>query len=82
VGVYPPLLMETFVDPARFHGTVYRAANWTCLGLNQGFCCTREGYSAHAESPELVFIRPVQRDALAQFARSILDQYYAENAVV
>ena len=22
------LLVETFVDPVRFHGTVYQAANW------------------------------------------------------
>ena len=28
----PLLLLETFVDPARYHGTVYRAANWLCLG--------------------------------------------------
>ena len=28
------LLLETFVDP-RFHGTVYRAANWLYLGLTE-----------------------------------------------
>ena len=27
---HPLVLLETFVDPARFHGTVYRAANWLC----------------------------------------------------
>ncbi len=26
--VGPLLLLETFVDPRRFHGTPYRAANW------------------------------------------------------
>lgn len=72
----PLLLMETFVDPALFHGTVYRAANWACLGLTQGFRRTREGYSASAESPKLVFIRPLQRDARAQLSRSILDPIY------
>jgi hypothetical protein len=25
---YPLWLLETFVDPSRFHGTIYRAANW------------------------------------------------------
>jgi hypothetical protein len=25
---YPLLLLETFVDPRHFHGTLYRAANW------------------------------------------------------
>ena len=29
-------LLETFVDPERFHGTCYRAANWIRLGLTTG----------------------------------------------
>jgi len=74
------LLLETFVDPARFHGTVYRAANWTCLGLTQGFRRTRDGYSADAPSPKLAFILPVQRDARAQLSRSILDPIYRTGA--
>jgi len=28
--------LETFVDPERFRGTCYRAANWTMLGLTTG----------------------------------------------
>jgi len=28
--------LETFVDPERFHGTCYRAANWIRLGLTTG----------------------------------------------
>jgi len=28
--------LETFVDPQRFAGTCYRAANWVCLGLTTG----------------------------------------------
>lgn len=76
----PLLLLETFVDPARFHGTVYRAANWACLGLTRGFCRTREGYSADAPSPKLVFTLPLQRDARAQLSRSILDPIYRTGA--
>jgi hypothetical protein len=29
---YTPLLVETFVDPSRFAGTCYRAANWVHVG--------------------------------------------------
>jgi Domain of unknown function (DUF4338) len=32
VYAHPIHLLETFVDPARFQGTCYRAANWQCLG--------------------------------------------------
>jgi len=76
----PLLLLETFVDPARFHGTVYRAANWTCLGRTRGYSRTREGYSAEAPSPKLVFIFPVQRDARMLLSRPILDPIYRTGA--
>ncbi len=33
---HPLHLLETFVDPARFRGTCYRAANWTVLGRTSG----------------------------------------------
>jgi len=33
---YHPVLMETFVDPARYRGTCYRAANWLVLGRTTG----------------------------------------------
>lgn len=33
---HPIYYLETFVDPARFRGTCYRAANWACLGLTKG----------------------------------------------
>jgi len=33
---HPVLYLETFIDPARFRGTCYRAANWVSLGLTTG----------------------------------------------
>jgi hypothetical protein len=33
---HPLHYLETFVDPARFRGTCYRAANWIVLGLTTG----------------------------------------------
>ena len=33
---HPIHLVETFVDPARFQGTCYRAANWTFVGNTTG----------------------------------------------
>lgn len=70
------LLLETFVDPTRFHGTVYRAANWHCVGQTQGFRRTRAGYNADDNSPKLVFVRPLQADAQVQLSRPILDPLY------
>jgi hypothetical protein len=33
---HPVYYLETFIDPARFRGTCYRAANWITLGLTTG----------------------------------------------
>lgn len=33
---HPVYLLETFIDPARFSGTCYRAANWIDLGQTTG----------------------------------------------
>ncbi|EAR22101.1 Druantia anti-phage system protein DruA [Nitrococcus mobilis] len=57
------LLLETFVDPCRFHGGVYRAANWLELGLTRGFGRIRGGYSNTPERPKRVFVYPLQCNA-------------------
>jgi hypothetical protein len=33
---HPIYFLETFVDPERFRGTCYRAANWVLLGQTTG----------------------------------------------
>jgi hypothetical protein len=33
---HPIYFLETFIDPARFRGTCYRAANWRVLGRTTG----------------------------------------------
>ena len=50
------LLAETFVDPARFAGTCYRAANWTEIGVTAGFGRARGGGIGY----------PLRRDARQQ----------------
>ena len=73
---HPVVLLETFVDPARFHGTVYRAANWLYLGETKGFRQTRQGYSATAQSPKMIFVKPLKADARAILSRSIIAAAY------
>ena len=55
---HPLFLLETFVDVQRFHGGVYRAANWM------------EGYSAQADAPKRVFVRLLCRDTRAQLTNA------------
>ena len=77
---HPLLLLETFVDPQRFHGGVYRAANWIELGLTQGYRRTREGYSKQADAPKRVFVRPVCRDPQTQLTHPDHDHFQLSGA--
>ena len=43
---HPIVYLETFVDPARFRGTCYRAANWIVLGRTTG-----RGHNAPTTQP-------------------------------
>ena len=58
---YRPLLLETFVDPARFHGGCYRAAGWALLGRTTGDGLVRPG-KHYRTSPKLIFAKPLQAD--------------------
>lgn len=77
----PLLLLETFVDPARFHGTIYRASNWTCLGNTHGFRRTSEGYSKQSTSKKLIFIYPLNPDARLHLSAPILNPIYQTGAL-
>ena len=74
------LLLETFVDPQRFHGTVYRAANWSDLGLTRGYRRTRHGYSNTALSPKKVLVKPLQPNARSLLASPVLSLPYRQGA--
>jgi hypothetical protein len=73
---HPVVLLETFVDPQRFQGTVYKAANWLYVGNTKGFRRTRHGYTATASSPKMVFLKPLQADARALLCQAILQSPY------
>src|SRR5208283_277446 len=49
----PLWLLETFVDPSRFKGTSYKAANWKCLGHTQGYGKDGVGYVHHGSIKEV-----------------------------
>ena len=49
----PLWLVETFVDPRRFPGTSYKAANWQCLGSTGGFGKRGIGYTYHGVGKEV-----------------------------
>lgn len=77
---YPLLLLETFVDPQYFHGTIYRAANWIHVGDTRGFRRTSKGYSSTQRQPKHIYLRPLSPRSQARLSQSILDPYYCYGA--
>ena len=69
---YPALLAETFVDPARFAGTCYRASNWRSLGMTRGFA--RDPGAAprwrHHGQPKEVFVFELTDGAAEALSRA------------
>ena len=72
---HPLVLLETFVDPSRFVGTVYRAAGWTELGMTRGFRRVRGGYRA-GSTPKKVFVRALTRHARRVLCTPTLEPRY------
>ncbi len=54
------LLLETFVDSARFKGTCYKAANWIHVGDTAGSAKSGTNYFYHGSS-KAVFLYPVHK---------------------
>lgn len=77
---HPLVLIETFVDPQRFQGTVYRAANWVYLGQSLGYRRVRGGYSGTPLAPKKVFVTALQADARAILAQPCLPPGYHTGA--
>jgi len=60
---HPLLLLETFVDPERYAGTIYKADNWHMAGLTRGFRRTVGGYTPREHRPKMIFLHPLRSNA-------------------
>ena len=59
---HPILVVETFVDPEKFCGTVYTANGWIELGQTDGWArCQRDYYVKH-DKPKRLFVRELCRN--------------------
>jgi hypothetical protein len=57
------VLVETLVDPDRYSGHCYRAANWTCLGQTSGRGRMDREHVRHGASTKTVWVYPLVKDA-------------------
>ncbi|MBF8285064.1 MAG: Transposase [Anaerolineales bacterium] len=60
---HPVVLVETFVDPEHFCGTVYSASGWQELGQTDGFGRVRRDFYVQHDKPKRLFARELCRNA-------------------
>jgi len=60
---HPVVVVETFVDPERFCGTVYTANGWEELGPTDGWGRHRRDYYIKHDKPKRLFVRELGRNA-------------------
>ena len=55
---YSPVLMETFINPAKYCGSCYKAANWQYLGMTTGEGLVRKG-KRYRTSSKMILVKPL-----------------------
>jgi hypothetical protein len=60
---HPVEVVESFVDPQRFEGTVYRAGGWTELGQTAGYGRNRKDYYVAHGDPKILYVRELRKRA-------------------
>jgi hypothetical protein len=74
---HPVLLAETYVDPQRFEGTCYRAANWIEIGLTKGFGRSRLDFYQLHDHPKSLFLYPLHAKARQLLSAPVLPARWA-----
>jgi len=69
---HPVLVVETFVDPAQFCGTVYSANGWTELGQTDGWGRRRRDYYVKHHQPKRLFCRQLCKNACRSLQAEVL----------
>jgi len=74
---HPLLIVETFVDPEQFKGTVYKASGWEELGQTRGWRRSGQDYYVQHGKPKRLFVRELRRGARRSLAAERLAGAYA-----
>ncbi|MGH9726333.1 MAG: Druantia anti-phage system protein DruA, partial [Candidatus Acidiferrales bacterium] len=74
---HPIALAETFVDPERFEGTCYRAANWIEIGVTKGFGRSRLDFYQIHDKPKAIFVYPLVAQAREILSAPVLPADWA-----
>lgn len=71
---HPVVLVETFVDPDRFTGIVYKASNWEYIGDTKGFSRKKRTY-VYTGHRKMIFVKGLIRDARHVLSQPQLEKW-------
>jgi len=76
---HPVLLVVSFVDESKYHGTCYRACGFQALGPSKGYSrCSRDFYVEHGQ-PKQLYVRELRKGAAAMLRRGRLPAHLIEH---
>ncbi len=61
---HPLALVETFVDPEQFRGTLYQCSGWIQLGRTQGYGRHAKDYYVAHDQPKQLWVKPLFQQAV------------------
>jgi hypothetical protein len=74
---HPVALVETFVNPEQFQGTIYKAGGWIELGATSGHGRVQRDYYVKHQQPKRLFVRPLCSTARRGLQAEHLKQSWA-----
>ncbi|MBN8249645.1 MAG: DUF4338 domain-containing protein [Verrucomicrobia bacterium] len=69
---HPVEVLESFVDPEQFCGTVYTAAGWIEVGQTEGWGRTRRDYYVKHDRPKRLFVCALERHSTRRLQAEVL----------
>lgn len=65
-----PLVAETFVQPSKYFGTSYKAANWLEIGVTKGYA--KKGMSYHnSQEPKKIYLYGLSKEIRSELVKVI-----------
>ena len=68
---HPVVLVETFVDPSKFDGIVYKASNWKYIGDTRGFSRKKRTY-VYTGDKKMIFVKELVYNAKQVLSQPVL----------
>ena len=68
-----PLVAETFVQPSKFYGTSYKAANWLEIGITKGYA--KSGMSYHnSQEPKKIYLYGLNNQTRSKLMKTVTSE--------